>query len=95
MKLALSVLLIGLLAGAAVAEQVLSINTKTDTCFNCGMNNGELGIKVCGNVGCCFAWRLDNSDNNFQSGDYDEFNGGGVIPECDQFEVYFQLIVPD
>ena len=81
------------LLAAAIAvsgERVTSINTKTDTCFNCGMNGpSELGIKVCGNTGCCFAWRLDNSDNNFQSGDYDEFNGPGIIQECDQFEVNY------
>lgn len=85
---ALSILLIAALASAAKAETLNTVFTQTRDCFDCPMGvAGDLSIKVCGNRGCCFSFRLDNGENNFQRGDYDEFTGLGVLGECDNFDV--------
>ena len=85
---ALSILLIVALASAATAETLNTVFTQTRDCFDCPMGAaGDISIKVCGNRGCCFTFRLDNGENNFQRGDYDEFTGLGVLGECDNFDV--------
>merc|ERR1719305_2246919 len=77
---ALSILLIAALASAAKAETLNTVFTQTRDCFDCPMGvAGDLSIKVCGNRGCCFSFRLDNGENNFQRGDYDEFTDGLVL----------------
>ena len=85
---ALPILLIAALASAATAETLNTVFTQTRDCFDCPMGvAGDLSVKVCGNRGCCFTFRLDNGENNFQRGDYDEFTGLGVLGECDNFDV--------
>ena len=84
----LSILLIAAFAPAAWAESVNTVFTQTRDCFDCPMGvAGDLSIKVCGNRGCCFTFRLDNGENNFSRGKYDEFSGLGVLGECDNFDV--------
>merc|ERR1719511_638558 len=85
---ALSILLIAAFASAATAETLNTVFTQTRDCFDCPMGvAGDLSIKVCGNRGCCFTFRLDNSENNFSRGKYDEFTGPATLGECDGFDL--------
>merc|ERR1712012_1431306 len=85
---ALPILLISALASAATAETLNTVFTQTRDCFDCPMGvAGDLSIKVCGNRGCCFTFRLDNSENNFSRGKYDEFTGPATLGECDGFDL--------
>ena len=69
-------------------ERLSTVFTQTRDCFDCPMGvAGDLSIKVCGNRGCCFTFRLDNSENNFSRGKYDEFTGPATLGECDGFDV--------
>ena len=84
----LFLLLISTIASVIDAETLTTVFTQTDDCFDCPMGvAGDLSIKVCGNRGCCFTFRLDNGENNFQRGDYDEFTGPATLGECDGFDV--------
>ena len=55
------------------AETIKAIVTKTANCFQCGMieDVGQLDIKICGDLNCCFVQHLDNSEINFQAGTQD------------------------
>jgi len=69
-------------------ERLSTVFTQTRDCFDCPMGvAGDLSIKVCGNRGCCFTFRLDNSENNFSRGKYDEFTGPATLGECDGFDL--------
>ena len=84
----LSLFLILSLACAVDSETLSTVFTQTRDCFDCPMGvAGDLSIKVCGNRGCCFTYSLDNGENNFQRGDYDEFSGPATLGECDGFDV--------
>ena len=84
----LSLFLISTIACAVHSETLNTVFTQTRDCFDCPMGvAGELSIKVCGNRGCCFTFRLDNGENNFSRGKYDEFTGPATLGECDGYDV--------
>ena len=84
----LSLFLISTLAYAVNSESLSTVFTQTRDCFDCPMGvAGSLSIKVCGNRGCCFTFRLDNGENNFSRGKYDEFVGPATLGECDGYDV--------
>ena len=71
------------------AETIKAIVTKTANCFQCGMieDVGQLDIKICGDLNCCFVQHLDNSEINFQAGTQDRFEGAGDLLQCYEFQV--------
>lgn len=71
------------------AESVQAVMVKTSDCWQCGMieDLGQLDIKVCGDVSCCFIQHLDNDQVNFQAGTIDRFEGASGLLECFNFQV--------
>ena len=70
-------------------EIVQNIVTKVADCFNCGMieDVGQLDIKICGDLSCCFIQHMDNSEINFLAGKEDLFEGPASLLECYQYLV--------
>ena len=70
-------------------EIVQNIVTKVSNCFNCGMieDVGQLDIKICGDVSCCFIQHMDNSGINFLAGQEDLFEGPASLLECYEYLV--------
>ncbi|TRY69945.1 hypothetical protein TCAL_05210 [Tigriopus californicus] len=71
----------------AHGDLVQAIVTRTNSCINCGMTAGELSVKVCGNLGCCFSPELDNDNINFLPGSTDSFRGPTILGECDEYQI--------
>ena len=71
----------------AKGETVTAVITKTSSCFTCGMieDVGQLDIKICGDISCCFIQHLDNGEINFEAGTVDRFDGAGGLLECHEF----------
>ena len=72
-------------------ETVQTVIVRTADCFRCGMieDLGQLDIKICGDVNCCFIQHLDNTETNFEAGDEDRFNGAAGLLECFDFQVKY------
>eukprot|EP00093_Oithona_nana_P001323 01323.XXX_2706_2142_1 [CDS] Oithona nana genome sequencing. len=46
---------------------------------------GQLDIKICGDVSCCFIQHMDNSGINFLAGQEDLFEGPASLLECYEY----------
>ena len=67
---------------------------RTSDCFQCGMieDVGQLDIKICGDISCCFIQHLDNGNLNFQAGSEDRFDGSGGLLQCNNLQVIMMII---
>ena len=81
--------LLPILFSTGNGETIQSVMVRTADCWNCGMieDVGQLDIKICGDISCCFIQHLDNSETNFRPGDEDVFTGAGGLLECFNYEV--------
>ena len=82
--------LLPILFSTGNGETIQSVMVRTADCWNCGMieDVGQLDIKICGDISCCFIQHLDNSETNFRPGDEDVFTGAGGLLECFNYEVF-------
>ena len=90
-KTSLFLFFLPILFAVGNGETVQTVIVRTADCFRCGMieDLGQLDIKICGDVNCCFIQHLDNTDTNFEAGDEDRFNGAAGLLECFEFQVKY------
>ena len=81
-----AVVIIALLVGTCVAQNLIQFQTKTADEEDAGLNFGSINIELENQEGgTCYVPELTNPGNTFQRGATDVFEGNSTLGECDGF----------